>query len=441
MRVALAVILLFPAAGALSVYAQPLPLREAVDAALASEPRLRAARAERDVAAAARREARTALDPQVTLSASAIRHDEPMVVSPIHGFTPDLIPQFDRTLIQSSISAGWLLWDGGGARARIDQAAAVEEGAEAGMEETRERVIQRTVAAYFSALSARDQMVAHDRRLDALQSELERVALLRQVGRAAEVEILRVEAARAAAEAERTEAAALLEVALGDLARITGLADTRVAEETLVPIMAAAGEYDFAALQSAALEANVVVRQAARQVESRRAALAATRAGNRPQVQLAGALLEYGSGEGDFTFEWNAGVLLRMPLYDRSVDERIARARAELALAEARLEIARDRLRGEIDRAVADWRRAVANLESLVRAERSFAEVVRIEKLRLDSGVGTQNDYLLAQADLLGARAALAVARQRLALALVELARLTGDLTPDHLEIVLQESP
>ena len=439
MRVALA-ILVIPAAGALSAYAQPLPLREAVDAALASEPRLRAARAERDVAAAVRREAETALDPHATLSASAVRHDEPMVVSPIHGFTPDLIPQFDQTLVQSSISAGWLLWDGGGARARIDHAAAIEESAAAGIEATRERVVQQTVAAYFSALSARDQMIAHDRRLEALEAELKRVALLRKVGRAAEVEILRVEAERAAAEAERTEAAALLEVALGDLARIAGLPDV-LAGENLVSIVPAAGNYDFSALQSAALEANALVRQAERLVESQRAALAATRAGNRPQIQLAGALLEYGSGAGDFTFEWNAGVLVRMPLYDRSVDERVARARAELDLAEARLEIARDGLRGELDRAAADWRRAVANLESLERAERSFAEVVRIEKLRLDSGVGTQNDYLVAQADLLGARAALAVARQRLALARVELARLTGVLTPDRVDAILQESP
>ncbi|HEU5162379.1 MAG TPA: TolC family protein, partial [Thermoanaerobaculia bacterium] len=151
-----------------SLYAQPLSLREAVEAALANEPSLAAAAADRDASLAAADEARAALAPQVNLAGSAMLYEEPMVVSPIHGFTPGTIPDFDTTLIQSSLSASLLLWDGGAARARARQAGAAAGVANETVAQIRQALIARTVAAYTNVVAAKENLAAEESRLEAL---------------------------------------------------------------------------------------------------------------------------------------------------------------------------------------------------------------------------------------------------------------------------------
>jgi len=86
-----------------------------------------------------------------------------------------------------------------------------------------------------------------------------------------------------------------------------------------------------------------------------------------------------------------------------------------------------------VDRAAARGEEALARIESLTSAVERFAEVVRVQKLLLDEGAGTQTDYLAAEADLLTARANLAEAGHAAVLARVDLARAAGRLSPDWL--------
>jgi outer membrane protein len=401
----------------------PLTVEAAVALALETEPSIAIAEAERDAANAARRNARSIIGPQVTLSGSAVRHDEPMLVSPIHGFTPGLIPEFDETLIQSALSGSLLLWDGGVARARVRQAEAVIGSADEGLAVARQALVARTSSVFFAVLAAADTVAAEDLRLQSIESELRRIEILRTVGRAADLEIFRAEAARASATADRTAAVAELEVAEAELARLTALPPetTRAAHLSRPPLPPAADQGGVAE--------NPRVRAARRLVAAQQAALEAARASRKPQVNLAGSLLEYGSGSGDFVFEWNAGVNLRFPVIDSGAARaRVEAAMAGLHLAEAQLALAEREIRRSLDRALAEERHALAAIESFEHSERRFAEVARIERLRLDAGAGTQTDYLRAESDLASSRAALARARLRLAMARVELARLSGVL-------------
>ena len=77
---------------------------------------------------------------------------------------------------------------------------------------------------------------------------------------------------------------------------------------------------------------------------------------------------------------------------------------------------------------------------SLERATLAQEEVVRIERLSLDVGSGTQSDYLDAEAGLLRARASLVEARHAAVTARIELARITGELSLDWLTRTLVES-
>ncbi len=95
----------------------------------------------------------------------------------------------------------------------------------------------------------------------------------------------------------------------------------------------------------------------------------------------------------------------------------------------------------DLDRAWADLAAARARAASLAEAEARYAEVLRIEKLRLSAGAGVETDYLRAEADLLASRAAAADARNRAAAARAELARVAGELTPEWLARALVSEP
>ena len=100
-------------------HAQVLTLGEAADAALASHPTVLAARARVDGAHAAREAARAAFLPTVVGTSGLVRHAEPMVVAPLHGFDPMNPPAFDRTLIQSQLATEVTFFGGGARRARV----------------------------------------------------------------------------------------------------------------------------------------------------------------------------------------------------------------------------------------------------------------------------------------------------------------------------------
>ncbi len=142
-----------------------------------------------------------------------------------------------------------------------------------------------------------------------------------------------------------------------------------------------------------------------------------------------GSYLGFGSTTGDGTMEWQAGVSLSYPLFTGgarlsavgSARGRERQAQEELRLAELRLEAALDAaLNAELE--------ARALVEAVSQAVEHQAEVVRIERLSLEAGAGTQTDYLTSEAELLRVRSALIEARHRHIAARVELVRVVGEL-------------
>ena len=95
----------------------------------------------------------------------------------------------------------------------------------------------------------------------------------------------------------------------------------------------------------------------------------------------------------------------------------------------------------EIDRALARTVETHARVRSLRTAVERYIEVVRIERLSLDAGSGTQTDYLRAEADLLEARAGLVEAQHGEMAARAELARVIGELDADWIARTLEDRP
>lgn len=421
-----------------------LPLPTAVRLALQSHPAVAAARASEAEAGARVGEARAARLPQVSALGSLTRFELPMIVAPLHGFDPTRPPTFNRTLLQGTAQLGYTLFDGGARGARIGAARAGERVAAAGLASAETRIAAEATRAYLAVLSGHGRLTAAEQSLAALAAERRRVQQALDVGRAARVDLLRVEADIAQAEAERVGTASDLEVAELALARLVALdpARTRAAGLTPVRLRDTTLTGDRAMLLARAADASPDLAQARRRSEAAEFARRAARAAWFPRLELGGGYLGFGSGTGDVTSEWQATVRISYPLFQGG-----ARASA-VSAASSRARGAAEQYRGAhmdleaaLDRVLAAAREASARVTAMTRAVDHLTEVVRIEQLALDAGAGTQAEFLRADADLRRARAALIEARHGEILARVELARITGELSPDWLANAVEPVP
>jgi len=416
----------------------PWTLATAVERALATHPSLAAAEAEVARARADLATEGAGRRPDAVLAASAFRYEEPTIVTPIHGFTPGEIPEFDTGLFQGGAHLRYLLWDGGGRSARIDRGARRLAAAEAGSRGEEQRLAAVTVNAYVRALILAHTVAAHELRLSALEAERARVELLLAAGRAAEVDLRRVQATVAAARAEQVALAVSLDSAERDLGRLLDIDVSAARAARLRPVTApgagAVGPGGRERLLARALAANPALARAEEELAAAAASVETARAARRPSVRLEGNLLGFASVDVDATEEWNAGVRLAVPILDGALDAGVARAEAVRDGAEQALALTRRDVEAQVDRALATLAETAARAESLDEAVARFAEVVRVERLRLENGVGIESDYLDAEADLLAARAAATEARYGIVAARAELARVEGVLTTAWLE-------
>ncbi len=416
--------------------ADSLTLLDAVRAALAERPALGVAAAARDAAAADRVRAASDWWPRLSLDAGLTHYAEPMLVSPLHGFDLASIPDFDRTLVDATLGARWTLFEGGGRLARNRGAEAVFRAAEAGLAATADATIALAVAAYADAVAARETLAAHDLRLRALEAERERVARALDEGAVAGVDLARATATLASARADRVASATLVDVTTGDLARLTGISEERLARLAMPSL-------DLDPEAAADSTASPAVEQARWQARAAAAASDAARAAWWPEVSTRGAWIERGAGsDGDtYSGEWQVGLRLDWALFTGGARvATIARADAERVQAEERLaqaELDRD---AAIERARAALAQTRARSAALAEAVAAQTEVVRVERLSLDVGAGVQSEWLDAEADLLDARTALARSRADALVAGVELARAAGTLDLDWLANRLEET-
>ncbi len=418
---------------------------EAVARALEHYPEVAAARADQRQAESARAEAHGALLPRLDLQGSAVRFEKPMPVTPFHGFSAGSFPDFDDTLLQADLHGEYTLYDGGASRGAVARQGARAEAAAAGAESVAQRIAERTVRTYLQVLAVDATLRAADRRIEAVDAERARVARLLDVGRAPEVDLRRAEAALASARADRVRLDASLGTATRELARLIGAGPGEVRADDLAPVSLAHPEPPAEQALAAAVDASPAVVRAARKLEAAAAAVQVARGGRRPKVDLAGDWKDYASSRGQAESEWNAGVQVALPLFHGgALAERVAEAEAARDAAAERLSLARLEARRGIDQALASLAESRARSGALGEAERQYAEVSRVEKLRLETGVGVEADYLDAEASLLGARASRVEAENGVVAARVELARLTGELSAgwieDNLELGTREA-
>lgn len=423
-----------------------LTLRDAVSRALARYPSVAAVRAGREHAAADLGESRATRLPRVVLDGSLTEFQKPMLVFPLHGFVvgPGApTPLFDRTLIQGGATASYTLFDFGQRGSRIRAATLSAQAADAAVGAAEQTVIARTATSFFRVLSARGVLAAQDERLAALESEAARTARLLTEGKAARIDVLRVQAELARARAERIQAASRLDVAEHDLSQLAEQPYETVHGAALTLMrLADTSLANRDSLLSAARTTSPALLESRRRAGAAEAAAGIARGTRFPELRLSGGYIDRGRGSGDFQAEWQAGLGVSWPVFTGGARaNQIRRSDADARAAAEQLRLADLTLSADIDRTLASVREARGRVAALEQAVEQSAEVVHIERLALDVGSGTQSDFLEAAANLLSARASLVEARHAEITARVELARITGELSPEWLARALVEQP
>jgi outer membrane protein TolC len=420
-----------------------LTLAEAATRALSYYPSVQVSAAQVDAAEAAIQEAEAARFPELDVAANLFHHQDPMIVFPFHAFNLDLLPPFDRDLWQAQAGLSYLLYDGGSRSARIEESRARRESALTSLLDARQQLLLGLVQQYLSVLSIARTLEAQDRSLQALAAELDRVSRLFEVGRAASIDVLRVEASIAAARAERVRLASSLDIAQRNLARFLGSDAAEARASNLVPV-AVRGEPLPAReeILRGALESSPRTRQAKEELAAAEATVDLSRGRQFPSIHLDGRTINYGSLSGENSFEWNVGVSVAYSVFDGgSVSSAVARNVSAARGAMERLRWMELEVEGEVDRGIGAVAEARARIESLATAVARFDEVSRIEKLRLDTGVGIEADYVRAEAERLSTEADLIEARYSEIAARAGLARTAGTLSPEWIEQNLQNEP
>lgn len=418
----------------------PLTLFAALDRALEVHPALRAAEAGIERANAEVGVARAEWLPQLSARAALTQFQEPMLAYPLHELSATSLPVFDETLIQGGIDLGWMVFDGGGRRARIGAARAQEDGAAVLRERSAMDVIAEVSRAYLTVLSTAEILEALDDQLAALDAEAGRVEQFLAQGQAAVVEQLRVNAAVAQARAERITVAAMLDAAERSLARLLDVDPGVTRRNRLAAVrLSRAARADHEALVERMDTGNPEIRQAAFAAQAADWAGRAARAAWWPRLDGFGSYGLWTIPSGEAVLEWQVGVRVSYPLFTGGArGRRAAAAGARAEEAQEQLAVARLQSRDALDRALTAVEEQSARAAAVATAVEHLTEVTRIEYLALEAGEGTQTDFLRAEAELRRARAELAQAEYGRVLALVQLARATGDLSPAWLQQTLE---
>ncbi|MDE3126843.1 MAG: TolC family protein [Gemmatimonadota bacterium] len=437
---------------ALAVQAQDttrLTLQSVVDRALDTHPAVAAAEAARDRSTADLADARSRLLPGLSFDGAVTRFQLPMIVAPLHGLDLRSPPLFDRTPYQAGLSLNWTVLDFGRRSAQIRAQTALRNAAGDAVTSTEQQLMTATVRAYLGVLDARQLLAAQNRLLDALTAAAARTRQLEGQGKAARVDVLRLDAEVQRERADRITAASQLDVAEHQLAQLADVSFDAVHGAALAPLALA----DTSALDdtTAAARADVVARAVrassdVRALDQRslaaRAGVAAARATWFPTVQMQGAYVDRGRWAGNYSAEWQVGLAMSYPVYTGgSRASAVERASADQRAAQEQARAARLTVEQQVDQDLAAIREAHARVGALASAVAQAQEVERIERLALDVGTVVQTDYLDAEARLYSARAGLIQARHAEIAARVDLARTVGELSRDWLARNVESLP
>ena len=409
-----------------------LTLADAIKRGFENSHRLAEIKAREEGARAAAKTVELSKLPIVTASAGYTRtnHVQEFSVAQPGGNRLVVYPDVPDNIV-TRLGFQWPIFTSGRTDA-LERAAAAEVSAVAADIETARADLRfEIIRAYWAAVTARETVRVFEESAARVQAQLNDARQRFQVGLIPPNEVSSLEAQRSREQAQFLEARNLLEAALIELQRLTGVQRGTVLElsDPLDRQYLAPAPSDAAALVASALESRPERKALSFRLGGLEARQQAAQTTNKPMIAAAGGV-DYANPNprifprrDEWQESWDVGVNVSWNVLD------FGRTKAQIAEASAAVSATRERI-AELDSVIAaDVEQRLLDVQSsdaLVRAAsdaiRSAAEARRIVADRFAAGVATSTDVLVAQVVLLESELTRtrALAAQRLAEARLE---------------------
>ncbi|HNQ04659.1 MAG TPA: TolC family protein [Thiobacillaceae bacterium] len=436
--------------------AETLSFQQAVEKALSQNPDLAVSQAQIQQAEAALRQAEGNRKPRLNLSLTATRSNDALNAFGLKlsqrgatfndfgaaqftgpaalGVAPHNLNHPDAvTNINPRVELLIPVYNGGMVKRYVEQAQAYVRAAQSGDRQARQEVIKHVLMAYQGVHTARAYVQVAEQGIAAAQEYVRITEKLHKQGMVVKSDLLSARVNLEDVKLKRVEARNAEAAALDQLHLLLGkpLDEPLDVGAPVTPGMLAGSDAD---LRQQALDSHAGLQALRSQLQGAGAAVAAARAGHKPQfnVMLRGDVNDEALGFGATSYTV-AGVL-SWAAFDGGVTKAgVDRAEAQRTELAARLRQAEDGVRYQ----VGDARRKAMEAEEKIAARRiaveQAGEAQRLVQRRYENGVATLIELFSAQAQLDKARAELVAARYDLAVSRAELKRAVGVLTPEQL--------
>jgi outer membrane protein TolC len=406
-----------------------LTLGECLQAALAQNPTMKEARLAVTASEQGVESAEGRRFPRLSLDATQVFRQDALPYIPAQALT--IPPHFSDTFAAFGPTLTVPLYQGGQIATGIELAKVRKEIQEHSAELTRNDLIADTVNTYNKILQLTAFRESERASVAALAEQVQNVKLLVNVGRAATVDLLKVEV-QLANERQRL---LTLEESLSTLeATLRFLMGEKVGESR-DPLLLSdflsqpAVRADFPSGIAEAQSRRPEYLLAAKGVDEAAAVERITFGKLLPSLSAsAGYIDQIGYQPWYQEANWSVGINLNIPLFDKSIRADLARDRIGQEKARERLAAVDSRIRLDIQSALASLTDSRSRIETAQKAVSQANESFRIERLKYGSGAGTMADLLLAQAADITAAANYTQALYDYNAAVVAYRRATGTL-------------
>lgn len=416
-------------AGKAALAADPLPLWEAMERAAQSNPAIKSQQVEVSRQTLEQGVARSQHLPKVDLNAAYTRYAYPTFVTPIR--EAGVFPPMDRDIANLGLALTLPLYSGGKLVAGEALAAHNREASVQALRAGGQDLLFNVAATYTKALHFRQLGKVLDARIRALQQEEKDIGLRIQEGRAARLELIRLQTQLSQARYDKVsvtqgekDALSLLASLLGESGPAPILSELG-ATAPVLPV--SAEEAKGRALQQ---RPDILRLDAMGRAAQQKTAIA--RGDRLPQINLVAKAQESAGGDWKGYDDWQMGVQLSLPVFDGGIRKRrVEQAGLEQRQNALQQEDARNRLASEVEQAFGALTESRARLEAATQGESEASEALRIETLRYHGGENTITDLLGAESALWAAIASRLQAGYDISVSQARLLRAIGELDPD----------
>jgi len=413
----------------------PLTLDQAIATALANNPGLKAQSGRLKAAKAGEKASRGSLYPRLDTYAGYTRTNNPMLVIPMKKLPPAYDPVFSRNHYTAGFSASLPLYQGGRRWTKITLAELEKKISDRTLSFSRQELIANVTNTFNRVVSLKALEKAQEKALAALKKARDDTRRRQKLGRAAPVEVMKMETQVARQEYDlahtrqaRLRARQLLAAMLGRKPESPPCVSGSLSDR--MPALPPVESTDLEKL----VRQRPDLEKAKRRVELAENEIKLEKGWHLPEVDLVGDYgRRAGSGMNDHEDVWSAGVNLRFNLFaGGTIEARVRKAEAQLESARQEYTDLKLKALTEVQNAKTRIDEAGSKLEMARRAIASARETYRIEELRYSTGAGTITDSLLAQAAWFQAEALKAEALYELNSAIVDLKLATGTIAEGY---------